>query len=133
MTDQILAQHLREATTETREDRARHIVRDHAREIAESAIGGVYRVPSQTSSGIVYTVSLSCETCECKDHQNTDGTTCIHLLVAEMVKVRSATCAACSQRFLGRDLHEVTEDHESLTWFVGDLLCRSCAIGHGVL
>jgi hypothetical protein len=32
-----------------------------------------------------------------------------------------------------RDGVEVTEEHESLTWFPGDLLCRECACGHGIL
>jgi hypothetical protein len=131
VTDLILAQHLRETTAETRENQARAIAAEHAREIAESAIGSVYRVTSRTSAGIVYTVSLSRETCECKDHQHTGGTTCIHLLAAEMVKARSATCADCNQRHLRRDLYEVGDDH--LTFFEGDELCRTCALGSGVL
>ncbi len=130
MSTESLAQYLRETTTEAREDRARQIVREHAREIAESAVGGVYRVPSRTSPGIIYTVSLSRETCECEVHEHTGGT-CIYLLAAEMVKARSATCADCNQRHLRRDLYEVSDDH--LTFFEGDELCRQCALGHGVL
>ncbi len=130
MSTESLAQHLRETTIEAREDRARQIVRDHAREIAESAVGGVYRVPSRTNPGAVYIVSLSRETCECEDYEHTGGT-CIHLLAAERVKARSATCADCNQRHLRGDLYEVGDDH--LTFFEGDKLCRQCALDHGVL
>ena len=42
-------------------------------------------------------------------------------------------CAGCGGRFMGRDLFEVTEDHESLTHFPGDPLCRDCAVAHGIL
>ena len=111
--------------------RARKIADEHAREIAESAVGAVYKVPGCTGA-IYYVVSLSGGTCECKDFQN-QGASCEHLLAAEIVNAKSATCADCNRRYLGRDLYEVTEDHESLTWFVGDLLCRSCAIGHGII
>ena len=47
---------------------------------------------------------------------------------------RTATCVGCGERFRHRELVEVTEDHESLTWFPGDLLCiAECAGNHGVL
>jgi len=36
-------------------------------------------------------------------------------------------CADCGERFRGRDFIEATEEHESLTWFVGDELCKECA------
>jgi hypothetical protein len=42
-------------------------------------------------------------------------------------------CAGCGRRFMGWELHEVTEDHESLTHFPGDPLCRDCAVAHGIL
>jgi hypothetical protein len=32
----------------------------------------------------------------------------------------------------GRDLVEVMEEHENLTWFIGDALCRKCAKRHGI-
>ena len=41
--------------------------------------------------------------------------------------------ADCSESFRGRDLTEVSEEHESLTWFVGDELCKECAKNHGLL
>jgi hypothetical protein len=43
------------------------------------------------------------------------------------------TCAGCGGWFTGREIHEVSEDYESLTWFPGDPLCEPCALAHGVL
>lgn len=110
--------------------RATEIVREHAREIAESAEGAVFHVPS--SGGSYYVVSLSRWVCECADFEHR-GESCKHLLAAEIARQKSACCADCNRRALRADLVEVTEDHESLTWFVGDELCGSCAIGHGLL
>ena len=42
-------------------------------------------------------------------------------------------CAECGDSFRGRNLTVVTEEHESLTWFVGDELCEECARDHGLL
>jgi hypothetical protein len=42
-------------------------------------------------------------------------------------------CADGGKSFGGRDLAEVTEEHESLTWFLGDELCKECARNHGLL
>ncbi len=115
----------------TREQRARQIVRQHAREIAESAAGAIYKVPDY-SGAPRYVVSLSRQTCECKDFEHRTQP-CEHLIAAEIVSAKSCTCADCNNRSLGRDLIEVEEWHENLTWFVGDQLCRTCALGHGVL
>ncbi len=115
-----------------REDWARKVAEEHARQIAESAVGAVYKVPGCTGATYYYVVSLSRGTCECRDFEH-QGASCEHLLAAEIVNAKSAACADCNRRFLGRDLYEVTEYHESLTWFVGDLLCRLCAIGHGII
>jgi len=41
-------------------------------------------------------------------------------------------CARCGGRFIGRDLYEATDWHESLMFFEGDRLCRECARKHGV-
>ena len=40
-------------------------------------------------------------------------------------------CASCGDRFAGRELVDVGDDH--LTFFEGDDLCRGCAAAHGVL
>ncbi len=44
---------------------------------------------------------------------------------------RLRECAGCRERFMGRDLTHVGEDHP--TFFEGDELCRRCAYLHGVL
>jgi hypothetical protein len=40
-------------------------------------------------------------------------------------------CLSCGGRFRGRSLFEVPEDN--LTFFEGQLLCRECALCHGVI
>ncbi len=44
---------------------------------------------------------------------------------------RLRECVACRDRFTGRDLTHVGDDHP--TFFEGDELCRRCAHRHGVL
>ena len=46
---------------------------------------------------------------------------------------RLRECDSCRERYASGDLHEVREDHESLTFFEGDMLCGACAAGHGVI
>jgi hypothetical protein len=115
----------------TREDRAREIVRMHGREMAESDRGSIYHVPSSGGTSY-YVVSLSRQVCECSDWQSR-GEACKHLIAATIVHAKVGHCADCNRRHLRRDLVEVTEDHDSLTWFVGDELCRQCAMAHGIL
>lgn len=45
-------------------------------------------------------------------------------------EVPARGCAGCGETC--REVHEVTEDHESLTFHGGDLICASCAGAHGV-
>ncbi len=52
---------------------------------------------------------------------------------AVMPVIKLRYCAGCGGRFIGRDLYEVQDWHESLTFFEGDFLCRECAGNHGVL
>ncbi len=52
-------------------------------------------------------------------------------MAAGRVAKKSGVCDGCGERAWNRDLEEVTEDHESLTWFVGDRLCGGCVSGHG--
>lgn len=122
--------HPKKEAQASRLSRATEIVRESAREIAESAEGAVFHVPS--SFGGYYVVSLSRWVCECADFEHR-GAPCKHLLAAEITRRKSACCADCNVRSLRCDLVEVTEDHDSLTWFVGDELCRPCALGHGLL
>lgn len=46
-------------------------------------------------------------------------------------RVRAVPCASCGERFTWRDLVEVEEDHESLSWFPGDRLCEGCVSACG--
>lgn len=112
--------------------RAAGLSRLHGREIAASAEHAVYRVPSDSVANRLYVVSLSRWVCECADFEHR-GHPCKHLYAAEMVRSSSAECADCNGRFLREDLHEVHEDHESMLWYPGDRLCRSCALSSGVL
>jgi hypothetical protein len=83
-------------------------------------------------SGLVYDERagwVACETCS--------GTGRAHAFVyPRRSQQRLQECAGCGGRFseASRELVEVTEDHESLTWFPGDRPCRrGCAGAHGVL
>lgn len=112
----------------SRQQRAAEIVAEHAREIAESDRGSIYRVPG--SNGTAYVVSLSREVCECADFEHR-GEPCKHIRAAAIVNAKCRQCADCGGRFLGRDLSEVEDGH--LTWFEGDELCRQCALSWGLL
>jgi hypothetical protein len=108
----------------------------HAGEILASYQGGgKYLVPSGTAANGLYEVRVGTRPernrCECRGfgtHRH-----CSHVVAAGRVAKKSAVCDGCGIRTWRRDLVEVTEDHESLTWFVGDLLCRPCARTHGAL
>lgn len=95
---------------------------------------GTWRVPSCASEPVkmVYLARLRHQSCTCEDHWRT-GAVCKHVFGAHVVRAKTATCAGCGSRFRRGNLYEVTEDHDSLTWFVGDLLCEECALAHGVL
>jgi hypothetical protein len=48
-------------------------------------------------------------------------------------KPKTAVCSGCGGKYPHRELIELTEDnHDNLTYFHGDQLCRSCADGAGV-
>ncbi len=53
--------------------------------------------------------------------------------VEELRRMRERTCDGCGERFPGREMVEVVEDHESLTFFEGNKICRECAADHGVV
>ena len=70
--------------------------------------------------------------CSCPDRVP-EGERCKHVSAAAYKKAKTATCSGCRKRFKHGDLCEVHEDHESLTWFSGDLLCEGCAGDTGIL
>jgi hypothetical protein len=48
-------------------------------------------------------------------------------------KPKMAVCSGCGGKYPHRELIELTEDnHDDLTYFHGDHLCRSCADDAGV-
>ncbi len=119
-----------EQRTTTRVQRGRDLYTEHADEIRFEH--GTWLIPSQSDLTSVYEVVLGRrgESCECRDFEFR-GESCKHILAATIAHAKTASCSGCLLRVLHRDLTEVTEDHESLTWFVGDLLCPECIRSHG--
>ncbi len=119
-------------TTRERSLRGLALYREHANEIRFDSADKVWLVPSQSSGTSVYEVVLGRrdEFCECRDFEFR-GEACKHILAATIARAKTATCSGCRRRVVARSLEEVTEDHESLTWFVGDLLCPECIRDHG--
>ncbi len=98
--------------------------------------GGRWLIPSGTVGSRLYEVRVGTRPersrCECVGYQQHKH--CSHIVCAAVARKRSAICDGCGGRFRHRQLVEVTEDHESLTWFPGDRLCRhECAGAHGIL
>ena len=97
--------------------------------------GGRWLVPSGTEPGKVYEVRVGSRPkrhrCECRgwaSHKH-----CSHVVAAKRAARASAVCDGCGKRVWRRDLIEVQEDHGSLTWFPGDVVCRPCARGTDIL
>jgi hypothetical protein len=128
--EQSLAQPADRSTT--RVDRGRQLWEEHADEIRFDSDEKVWLVPSQHDGTSVYEVTLGRrgEFCECADFEYR-GESCKHILAATIARAKTATCNGCGDRFRHRDLEEVTEEHNSLTWFPGDLLCSGCLRRYG--
>ncbi len=92
---------------------------------------GRYIVPSGTTANGLYEVRVGVRRnrCECRGWASHGH--CSHVVAASRVAKRSAVCDGCGERRWDRELVEVTEDHDSLTWFVGDRLCGGCLSAHG--
>lgn len=112
----------------TRFERGIALAVEHFEEITRIAPWS-WSVPSCTGYG-EYRVDLKHGTCNCPD-RTPEGERCKHETAARYVKAKTATCAGCSERFRHREMVEV--DDENLTFFEGDLVCRTCARAHGVL
>jgi hypothetical protein len=116
----------------TRETRGLRLAQERFEEIALSHRGGRYTVPSlhgEHSYPVRYTARE--ESCSCPDWEF--GHTCYHVLAAAVVRAKTGICAGCGRRFRHRSLVELAEDnHDNLTYFHGDHLCRTCADGAGV-
>ncbi len=85
--------------------------------------GGRYLGPSGTEANGLYEVRVGVRRnrCECRGFSSHKH--CSHVVAAGRVAKRSAVCDGCGARTWSRDLSEV---QESLTYFVGDLLCPTC-------
>ncbi|MDP9437462.1 MAG: SWIM zinc finger family protein [Actinomycetota bacterium] len=88
------------------------------------------------SEGAVYVVDPEAWTCSCPDaHRRGKG--CKHSLATYVLwrvsrpAPKLPSCTACGGRFPHAELVEITEDDESLTWFPGDRLCKSCLLECG--
>ncbi|MDP9476311.1 MAG: hypothetical protein M3R38_11645 [Actinomycetota bacterium] len=110
------------------------IVTISAEEILESYKGGGrYLVPSGTNPDQHYEVRVGTRPgrnrCECRGFASHKH--CSHVVAASRVAKRSAVCDGCGERRWDRELVEITEEDESLTWFAGDRLCKACVVAHG--
>jgi hypothetical protein len=115
--------------TTTRATRGLQLFRSRGDEIRRYR-GTVWSVPSCGGEG-VYLVELTSGVCTCPDLPP-KGESCKHVVAATVANAKSASCSGCGDRVPRRDLIEVTEDHESLTFFEGDHVCEDCALGAGV-
>ncbi len=114
----------------TRFERGLALAQERFEEITRVA-PWIWNVPSCSGDG-VHDVNLKTGECSCPD-RTPAGEVDKHVVAAKYVKAKTATCSGCSERVRHRDLYEVSEAHDSLTFFEGDLVCIGCAGDHGVL
>ncbi len=101
----------------------------HGEEILEGYQGaGRWFVPSGTVESRSYEVRVSPtrperDRCECVGFQHHGH--CSHHVAASRVAKRSAVCDSCGSRCWRSEIIEVHEE-DLLSWYPGDLLCRSC-------
>jgi hypothetical protein len=113
----------------SREQRGLELYRERGDEI-KHVRGSVWSVPSCTRSG-VYLVDLADAVCTCADMPPA-GEVCKHTTAATIARAKSGVCSGCGLRFRGRELVELHEgNHDNLTYFDGDQLCRTCADNAG--
>jgi hypothetical protein len=117
--------------TTTRIDRGRQLYREHAEDIKFA--DGIWYVPSQHDTTSCYEVRLGRrESCECQDFEYRGGP-CLHIYAATIARAKTRQCAGCSKRFPRREMVQVHEEHDSLTFFEGDTVCAGCALAHGIV
>jgi len=90
-----------------------------------------------------YLVDQTSWECECPDHKRRQAA-CKHALACwvleragkpspELLGSGEGGCSGCGEHFASRDLVELQEDnHDGLTYFDGNQLCRVCADNAGV-
>jgi hypothetical protein len=114
----------------TREQRGLELYRERGDEI-KHVRGSIWSVPSCTRAG-VYLVDLADGICTCADLPPA-GEACKHETAATIAHAKSGVCSGCGLKFRQRELVECVEgNHNNLTYFDGDHLCRSCADTAGV-
>jgi hypothetical protein len=116
--------------TDTREGRGLALYRERGDEI-KHVRSAVWSVPSCIRAG-VYLVDLADGVCTCADMPPA-GDVCKHETAATIAHAKSGVCSGCGLRFRRRELVDLVEDnHDNLTYFHGDHLCRTCADAAGV-
>jgi hypothetical protein len=106
-----------------------------------------YAVRSGSKLCRSYAVDPAGWSCSCPDHIRRRGqrsSACKHALACWVLErayrpspgsleTSEGECSGCGGRFASRELTELHEDnHDNLTYFDGDLLCRECADNAGV-
>ena len=98
----------------------------------------VLLVRSLSAGGVTYEVDPAGWGCSCPDYHRRDAA-CKHVLACWVLRsagggVGRRPCDGCGLRFKPRDLVELNEDnHDNLSRFHGDMLCRECADAAGVM
>lgn len=99
-----------------------------------------WSVPSETEPDVFYVADIRNEVCSCPDSRlgSSDAKrsvrdSCKHIHAVRHLIAITSECADCKERHPHRDMIEVADWHESLTWFEGDILCRLCAHKTGIL
>ena len=126
-----LAQPARPSTTEPQPGyvlRGHDLFELHAEELLSGYLGGGrWLIPSGTVAGRHYVVRVGVRrpsTCECVGYERYRH--CSHVEAAKLASKKSTLCDCCGERHWDRELVEVTEDDELLSWYEGDRLCRGC-------
>lgn len=119
-----------EKRQETREDRGIAHGEKHFKGIVKIR-PWTWQVPKSSGVGF-YEVNLKFASCTCLDRPP-QGEVCKHAHSLRHARSIGTQCSGCRKPFRWRELIEVTEDHESLTWHQGDMLCFECGMATGVI
>src|SRR4051794_36170444 len=126
----------RESTTEPTPD---YVWRGHGmfevhRDELQYLGAGKWLIPSGSTNDKLYEVRVGSPAhpersrCECLGFQHHNH--CSHLICAGIAHRKSAVCDACGERHYWPELQEVLEEDGLLSWWPGDVLCRTCARRH---
>jgi hypothetical protein len=115
-----------------------HLACPRQRPIKVRVRDGRPRLLVNGTGGRVYVVEPRSWSCSCPDYHRAGLGACKHGIACYLLwrasqpaRKRLLTCHGCGEKFPSSEITEVTEDHESLTWFPGDWLCDSCVAAHG--